>query len=177
MSRALLAIVVLCAVSAMPPATADPDSTGPEGSAVASETVSATGNLEQIADSGDPVAVACNGFAAALALAAANYEEFAYATAGGGDYVNYGDANVQRSNVIGRAALKESAAAALRSSGVTGLPADIAEPMRAWSLHATKLLVIMGVHGGGDSLNNAATQLNSDADRAQIACAAALAVS
>lgn len=43
--------------------------------------------------------------------------------------------------------------------------------MREWSLRATKLLVIMGVRGGGDALNAAADDLNVDAREAQMACA------
>ena len=54
-----------------------------------------------------------------------------------------------------------------------GLPGDISAPMQAWSLHATKLLVIMGLHGGGDSLNDTANTLNTDARNAQMACAVA----
>lgn len=114
---------------------------------------------------------ACDRLAAALSHAATEYEEFAYAAAGGGNYVNYSDPNVERSKIIGRAALRESAAEILDTSRTAGLPPDIADPMRDWSLHATKLLLIMSVRGGGDSLNNAANQLNSDAERAQMACA------
>jgi hypothetical protein len=47
----------------------------------------------------------------------------------------------------------------------------VADPMRAWSLQATKLMVIMGMRGGGDSLNAAANQLNADARDTEIACA------
>ena len=32
----------------------------------------------------------------------------------------------------------------------------------------------MGLHGGGDTLNNSADQLNTDATNAQTACAVAL---
>jgi hypothetical protein len=47
----------------------------------------------------------------------------------------------------------------------------VSDPITAWSLRATKLLVVMGLHGGGDSLNSNATELNSDAHDAQMACA------
>lgn len=114
---------------------------------------------------------ACAQFGQALNLAAESYDEFAYATAGGGDAVNYTDQKVWRSNVIGRTALRETAYAVLNASRTPGLPPDVSQPMRTWSLHATKLLVIMGVRGGGDALNAAADQLNTDAREGQMACA------
>jgi hypothetical protein len=40
-------------------------------------------------------------------------------------------------------------------------------------MNAVKLLLIMGVRGGGDALNSAATDLNTDSHNVQIACAAA----
>jgi hypothetical protein len=43
--------------------------------------------------------------------------------------------------------------------------------MQSWSVRATKLLVIMGLHAGGDSLNATATDLNTDAQNVQMACA------
>jgi hypothetical protein len=45
--------------------------------------------------------------------------------------------------------------------------------MQSWSMNALKLLLIMGVHGGGDTLNSAATDLNTDSHNVQMACAAA----
>ncbi len=45
--------------------------------------------------------------------------------------------------------------------------------MRSWSLRATKLVLLMGLHGGGNSLNTTATYMNSDARDVQFACAAA----
>lgn len=122
--------------------------------------------------SNSPVAQACAQFDAALSVAAVNYEEFAYATAGNGNFVDYQDPNVEQSNVIGRTALRTAAATALAAAGTPGLPPDVADPMRSWSLRATKLIVIMGLRGGGDSLNATATQLNTYADEALLACAA-----
>jgi len=122
--------------------------------------------------SDSPVAQACAQFDAALSVAAVNYEEFAYATAGNGNFVDYQDPNVEQSNVIGRTALRTAAATALAAAGTPGLPPDVASPMRSWSLRATKLIVIMGLRGGGDSLNATANQLNIDADEALLACAA-----
>lgn len=119
----------------------------------------------------DPVVDACAQFGTALNLAATNYDEFAYATAGSGNEVDYVDENVWRTNLIGRTALREAAKSALSASRTPGLPAEVSDPMLAWSLHATKLLVVMGLRGGGDSLNASATQLNTDAHNAQMACA------
>lgn len=120
-----------------------------------------------------PVATACRLFDAAISVAAANYEDFAYATAGSGDYVNYQDPNVLSTNVVGRTALRQAAAAALSASRTDGLPPEVAGPMRTWSLRATKLVVVMGLHGGGDTLNESVNDLNTDANNAQMACARA----
>ncbi|HZQ33220.1 MAG TPA: hypothetical protein VFB19_15975 [Mycobacterium sp.] len=124
-------------------------------------------------DARPAAADACKQFSAAMNYAATNYEDFAYASAGAGNYVNYGDPSVDSSNVTGRTALREAAGVALDASGTPGLQPEIANPMRTWSLDAAKLLVIMGVRGGGDSLNSAATDLNNDARNVQMACAAA----
>ncbi len=118
-----------------------------------------------------PVRTACSTFGEALNLAAESYDEFAYATAGSGNTVDYADQQVRRTNVIGRTALREAAYAVLGASRTPGLPPEVSRPMREWSLRATKLLVIMGVRGGGDALNAAADDLNVDAREAQMACA------
>ena len=125
------------------------------------------------ADDNPAAADACKQFSAAMNYAATNYEDFAYATAGGGNYVNYGDPEVTRSNTIGRTALREAAGVAMNASNTPGLQPEISGPMQAWSLGAGKLLVIMGLRGGGDSLNAAASELNTDARNVQMACAAA----
>lgn len=117
------------------------------------------------------VVEACAQFRTALDLAARSYDEFAYASAGQGDTVDYADQRVWRSNVVGRTALRETAHTALSLSRTPGLPDEVSGPMRAWSLHATKLLIVMGVRGGGDRLNAAASELNTDAQEAQMACA------
>jgi hypothetical protein len=116
---------------------------------------------------------ACRQFAVALDHAAANYEDFAYNTAGSGNYVDYADPIVANSNIVGRTALREAAATALDASMTPGLLADIASPMQSWSLRATKLLLSMGLHSGGDSLNSTANALNKDAHDVQMACAIA----
>ncbi len=121
--------------------------------------------------SADPAAAACRQFTSALNYATTNYEDFAYATAGTGDHVDYSKPDVVDSNTTGRTALREAAATALTAGRTPGLPPDIGDPMQAWSLHATKLLLDMGLHRGGDALNTAASQMNTDAQNAQLACA------
>lgn len=118
------------------------------------------------------VAEACKDFSAAMNYAAQNYEDFAYATAGSGNAVNYGDPEVQTSNIVGRTALREAVATSLSASATPGLPPDVSAPMQSWSLNAAKLLLVMGVQGGGDVLNSTANDLNTDAHNAQLACAA-----
>lgn len=123
------------------------------------------------ADPPGAVADACTRFGEALNLAARAYDEFAYATAGTGDVVDYADETVWRTNVVGRTALREAAHSALSVSRTPGLPPELSGAMRAWSLHATKLLVVMGLRRGGDALNSAADDLNVDAQDARMACA------
>ncbi len=123
-------------------------------------------------DQGAGVVAACSQFGAAINFAATNYEDFAYNSAGSGNLVNYRDPTVQNSNVVGRTALREAAAAAMSASNFPGVPTEVSAPMRSWSLHATKLVLIMGLRGGGDSLNNSADDMNIDAHDAQLACAA-----
>ncbi len=167
-----IAALSTLAVAAPVPATAEPDPGSGDAPAVTEFQVPPEAlTMQPLA--ANPVSDACRQFNAALNLAAANYEDFAYATAGNGDYVNYQDPTVGRSNLVGRTALREAAAAALQASRAPGLPDEVAAPMRSWSLHATKLLVIMGLHAGGDSLNDAATTLNTDGNNAQMACASA----
>jgi hypothetical protein len=118
------------------------------------------------------VSDACRLFNASVNLAAANYEDFAYATAGNGNFVDYQDPTVGRTNVVGRTALRQAAAGALGASATDGLPPEVADPMRTWSLHATKLLLVMGLRGSGDSLNSNVAQLNTEGHEALMACAA-----
>ncbi|QEN13321.1 hypothetical protein ACRDU6_12165 [Mycolicibacterium sp. ELW1] len=117
------------------------------------------------------VVTACKQFGAALDFAANNYEDFAYNTAGGGNSVNYDDPNVANSNVVGRTALREAASTGMDAANTPGLPGDISAPMRSWSIRAAKLLLLMGIRGGGDSLNSTASDMNGDAKNAQMACA------
>ena len=158
---AALAIQIATGVAwADPAAPGDPGD--PVGAGDASRVTSQAGN---------PVAQACKQFDQAIAIAALNYQGFAYATAGNGDYVDYSDPEVKRSNVLGRTALRGAAAAALDASRTPGLPPEVSDPMQSWSVRATKLLVVMGLRRGGDALNEAATQLNAPAHDAKMACA------
>lgn len=164
----------LPALSVVPQASADP---GPDPAPVNPVTGDAPSPAAQPdavdfpPDVHDAVSTACRQFGSALDLAASNYEDFAYDTAGTGNVVNYADPQVAQSNLLGRTALRVAAGSALDAAGTPGLPGDVADPMRAWSLHATKLVLIMGLRGGGDSLNAAATDLNTDATNVQMACA------
>lgn len=175
MNRALMTVGVsmwACAAVYAPHCAAEPaNPAGPQP--VPAQEASVSAPREQTVPPGTPVADACKLFNAALDVAAVNYEEFAYATAGTGNLVDYRDPQVGRSNVVGRTALRQAAAAAMSAAGTPGLPAEVSSPMRTWSLRATKLLVVMGLHGGGDSLNSNVAELNKDANDAQMACALA----
>jgi hypothetical protein len=161
-------------IAAIPVASADPTDTDQTGSPAPGPGTSAPSRFTATTTDEDPAAAtACKQFSAAMNYAAANYEDFAYATAGSGNVVNYGDPSVQDSGVVGRTALRQAAAAAMSASTTPGLAPEIAAPMQSWSLNAAKLLVIMGVRGGGDMLNSAANDLNTDAHNTQLACAAA----
>lgn len=120
-----------------------------------------------------PAVAACERFAGAWRVSSAYYNAFAYSIAGNGAYVDYQDPTVIGNNVDGRTALRKAAAEALSASGTPGLVPEIVAPMRSWSLRATKLLLAMGLHGNGDTLNDAATELNVDATDTKLACARA----
>jgi hypothetical protein len=121
-------------------------------------------------DNADPAAVtACSQFAEVLQGSSSYYGDFQDSFEG----ANYSDAAVSSSNVLGRTALRESAALAMHAANTPGLRPDIADPMRVWSLGATKLLVRMGLRMGNDGLNDTAIEMNNQATRAQEACAAA----
>jgi hypothetical protein len=150
------------------PAPTNPPTPGPISDSSATGPVSApapdTGNA-------DPAAVAaCQQFAAALDGASAYYGDFADSIEGT-ENPDYWDPSISVPNVTGRTALRQAAAAALDAAGTPGLSPDIADPMRLWSWDATKLLVKMGVHGGGQSLSDTATEMNTDASNAQMGCA------
>jgi hypothetical protein len=118
----------------------------------------------------DPAAVtACAAFAEALDGTSIYYGDFADSLEGSG----YADPAVSDSNVAGRTALRQAASLAMNAANTPGLQPDIADPMRTWSVDATKLLLKMGLRIPGESLNTTATEMNDDATRAQEACAAA----
>lgn len=121
-------------------------------------------------DNADPAAVqACGQFAQVLDGSATYYGDFADSFEGS----SYDDPAVSSSNSVGRTALRESAALAMTSAQTPGLDPAIANPMRIWSLGATKLLVKMGLRIPGDSLNSTANEMNDQATLVQQACAAA----
>ena len=123
-------------------------------------------------DPGVPAVTACSTFANALDSASTFYGDFADSIEGVERPV-YGDPTISTTNTSGRTALREAAASGMSAAGTPGLTPDIANPMRSWSFGATKLLLKMGLRTGGQSLNDTASQLNTDATNAQMACAAA----
>lgn len=166
----IAASVLVAAVCLAPAAPADPAGDGAgDPPALVGEPGVETGVPEQVPQS--PVARACEQFGVALDVAAINYEEFAYATAGNGDQVDYRDPTVQQTNVVGRTALREAAAAVLNASRTPGLPPEVSDAMRSWSADATRLIVTMGLRRGGNALNAAAIRLNGEADEVQAVCA------
>lgn len=121
-------------------------------------------------DDVDPAAVtACATFAEVLDGSSTYYGDFADTFEGS----DYADPAVSDSNVVGRTALRQAAGVAMTAAGTPGLQPEIADPMRTWSVDATKLLVKMGLRIPGESLNTTATEMNDDATKAQEACAAA----
>jgi hypothetical protein len=121
-------------------------------------------------DDVNPAAVAaCGQFADVLDGASQYYGEFADSLEGS----DYADPAVNSSNATGRTALRQGASAAMDAANTPGLQPEVGDPMRSWSLDATKLLVKMGLRIPGDSLNTTANEMNNDATTAQEACAAA----
>jgi hypothetical protein len=122
-------------------------------------------------DNADPAAVAaCSQFAEVLDSTAAYYGDFADSLEAFAA-VDYSDPAVESSNVMGRTALRQGAGLAMAAANTPGVPPAVADPMRQWSVDATKLLIKMGLRGGRDSLNATADELNNDALAAQQACA------
>jgi len=124
-------------------------------------------------DNADPAAVAaCGRFAEVLDSTAMYYGDFADSLEAFAA-VDYSDPAVESSNVVGRTALRQGAGVAMAAANTPGLSPAVADPMRQWSVDATKLLIKMGLRGGRDSLNATADELNNDAVATQQACAAA----
>ncbi|MFG1932692.1 hypothetical protein ACGFK1_18915 [Mycobacterium sp. NPDC048908] len=117
----------------------------------------------------EPAVSACGTFAQVLDDSSNYYGDFADSFEGS----NYADPAVDSSNATGRTALRQAAAVAMQAAGTPGLDPSIANPMRVWSLGASKLLVKMGLRIPGDSLNSTANEMNNQAELVQQACAAA----
>lgn len=158
---------------ALPQAPAPPSALADAAAPAVGEPQGAAPNAAPVQSSGSPTRDSCDLFNKAVNYAAINYEDFADYSAGSGNFVNYDDQTVVNANTAGRTALKQAAAAALSASAVPGVAPEITTPMRTWSFNAAKLVLVMGVRGGGDTLNSTATDLNAAAHEAQIACATA----
>ena len=161
--RTLAASVIVLSIgmTVAPTAWADEDDAPQPGVSVAPVDPS---------DNAQPPAVqACGEFAQILDDSSNYYGEFADSFEGS----DYNDPAVASSNSVGRTALRQAAAAAMTAAQTPGLDPSIADPMRMWSLGASKLLVKMGLRIPGDSLNSTATEMNNQAEQVQQACAAA----
>ncbi len=157
----LAAALIVVGVGLISPATSFADDVATDPVQVATVPTS---------DDADPAAVtACASFAEVLDGSSTYYGDFADTFEGS----DYADPAVSDSNVVGRTALRQAAGVAMTAASTPGLQPEIANPMRTWSVDATKLLVKMGLRIPGDSLNTTATEMNDDATRAQEACAAA----
>ncbi|SLI23231.1 Uncharacterised protein [Mycobacteroides abscessus subsp. bolletii] len=127
--------------------------------------------LEVPAGDSDAAVMACSKMSNAMAYAATNYSDFANEmSVAEGDYNNAIAANT---NVVGRTALRQAAEVANDAANTPGLAPELAAPMHAWSGDAYKLVVLMGLRIGQDSVNGKAGDLNKDANDVQVACAAA----
>ncbi|CPW35864.1 Putative riboflavin synthase alpha chain [Mycobacteroides abscessus] len=127
--------------------------------------------LEVPAGDSDAAVMACSKMSNAMAYAATNYSDFANEmSVAEGDYNNAIAANT---NVVGRTALRQAAEVANDAANTPGLAPELAAPMHAWSGDAYKLVVLMGLRIGQDSVNGKAGDLNKDANDVQMACAAA----
>ena len=127
--------------------------------------------ITPMAGSGDVVKDACDLFFQAGNLAATSYEEFADASEGSGNDLNWGDPEVERTSLSSRVALRQGASAATEAANMPGLPPEVADPMRSWSFHVNKLFLVVSVRAGRDSINNAVQQVNDDYGTAQQLCA------
>lgn len=165
-ARGLAASVIVLGISLTVAPTASADDSGTDGPLQPGVAVTAV----DPSDNAQPPAVqACGEFAQILDDSSNYYGDFADSFEGS----DYNDPAVASSNAVGRTALRQAAAAAMSAAQTPGLDPSIADPMRAWSLGATKLLVEMGLHIPGETLNTAATEMNNQAVQVQQACAAA----
>lgn len=167
-----LGLTVVPAASADPTDPSQSDATDPGPAAVYPAVDPVSTVPVDSADPGSPAAAACSQFATSLDAASTYYGDFAD-NIEGTEHPDYGDPTVSDSNTMGRTALREASALAMNAANTPGVTPDIADPMRSWSIGATKLLLKMGLRVGGQSLNDTATAMNNDASNAQMACAAA----
>lgn len=163
--RALLASFVALGVGLTFVPTASADDVGADGSS-GPIVVTAVDPSDSAAS---PAVTACGTFAQVLEGSSNYYGEFADSFEGS----DYSDPAVDSSNAVGRTALRQSAAIAMTAAQEPGLDPSIGDPMRIWSLGATKLLVMMGLRVPGDTLNGTVTEMNNQATKVQVACAAA----
>jgi len=163
--RALAASLFAFGIGLIAVPTASADDVGTDGTA-GPVVVTAVDPSDNVTDA---AAQACGQFAQVLDGSSTYYGDFADSFEGS----SYDDPAVDSSNAVGRTALRESAATAMTAAQTPGLDPAIAEPIRIWSLGATKLLVKMGLRIPGDSLNGTATEMNNQAELVQQACAAA----
>ena len=163
--RALVGALVALSVGLTVVPTASADDVGTDGSAgpIVVTPVDPSDNAT------DASVTACGTFAQVLEGSANYYGDFADSFEGS----SYDDPAVDSSNAVGRTALRQSAATAMTAAQEPGLDPSIADPMRIWSLGATKLLVEMGLRIPGDVLNGTVTEMNNQATKVQEACAAA----
>jgi len=163
--RALVASLVALSVGLTVVPTASADDVGTDGSAgpIVVTPVDPSDNAT------DASVTACGTFAQVLEGSANYYGDFADSFEGS----DYSDPAVDSSNAVGRTALRQSAAIAMTAAQEPGLDPSIADPMRIWSLGATKLLVMMGLRIPGEALNGTVTEMNNRAEQVQMACAAA----
>jgi hypothetical protein len=163
--RTLVASAIALGIGLTVIPTALADDVGTDGSSgpIVVTQVDPSGNIT------DGSAQACNAFGQVLDGSSNYYGEFADAIEGS----DYSDPAVDSSNVVGRTALRQGAQVAMEAANTPGVDPSIAEPMRMWSLGATKLLVMMGLRIPGETLNGTATEMNNQAEKVQMACATA----
>jgi hypothetical protein len=161
-------VAVGVGMAAVPSASADPGDTVQDPGMPGPVTVAGP-----TSDNADPAAVqACGQFAQVLDASSSYYGDFADALETW-ETPDYADPATSSSNSVGRTALRQSAGAAMDAADTPGLSPDIADPMRSWSFGATKLLIKMGLRGGGESLNTTVNEMNDNATKVQSACATA----
>jgi hypothetical protein len=164
--RTLVASAIACCVGLTVVPTASADDVGTDGSSPGPVVITPADPSDNVTDA---ATTACGTFAQVLDDSSNYYGDFADSFEGS----DYSDPAVDSSNSVGRTALRQSAAVAMSAAQTPGLDPAIADPMRVWSLGASKLLVKMGLRISGDSLNSTATEMNNQAEMVQQACAAA----